>query len=793
MQASRIKSATLALVLSAIVLGAAAQVRYSAEVRRTSFGIPHIKANDYGSIGYGLGFSFAEDNVCLLAEELVTVRGERSKFFGPNATNAYGYRNLALDFVMRYATDDTAALTARFNEQPDDVKALIRGYIAGYNRYLADTGAANLPADCRNRAWVTPMTELDFQKLIRRYTMESSYIPFLEGLVAARPPAVSEAPKRAADENWHGTFDPQVAGTFDRAFWSSRGDFTGSNALAVGRDGVESGRSLLLGTPHFPWLGTLRFYQMHLTIPGTLDVMGASLSGAPVVNIGFNQNIAWSHTNDKAWHFNLYQLRLVPGRPTSYIFDGVERTMSTKTITVDALNADGTLSPRSQTFYSSHLGPMVVATSLPIPWGTTFAYAMKDGNADNFRLIEQWYRMNRASSVEGLRSALIDVLGIPWVNTTAVDRDGNAMYSDISAVTNFERRQFATCLPDDITFAVVFGLGGPPTLKGTTSACEPVRTGDGLKAELIPGEEMPFLIRSDYGHNANDSYWLGNPREPLFDVRISPMVGNIEPQNLRTRIGLQQTLARLAGSDGRTGNKFNMRNLQDIALSNRSLAAEMYLADIIAACGTSVLADVKRGCDVLKAWDGKYELASVGGHVFYELFVRINANLENWARVPFSVSDPINTPRGLNVTQAAVANGINSALDAAVKALDALRIPLNRPWGQVNLSVKGPTTFIPIHGGPGTALGIYNAINNTRVQGLGYAVITGTSYIQTVAFSESGPTAEGFLTYSQSVNPASPNYADQTVRFSAKNWIKLPFTEAEIAADPNLRTRTLTN
>ena len=29
-----------------------AQARYTAEVRRTSYGIAHIKANDYGSIGY---------------------------------------------------------------------------------------------------------------------------------------------------------------------------------------------------------------------------------------------------------------------------------------------------------------------------------------------------------------------------------------------------------------------------------------------------------------------------------------------------------------------------------------------------------------------------------------------------------------------------------------------------------------------------------------------------------------------------------------------------------------------
>jgi acyl-homoserine-lactone acylase len=34
------------------------------------------------------------------------------------------------------------------------------------------------------------------------------------------------------------------------------------------------------------------FLEMHLTIPGQLDVMGAALPGLPVINIGFNQHVA---------------------------------------------------------------------------------------------------------------------------------------------------------------------------------------------------------------------------------------------------------------------------------------------------------------------------------------------------------------------------------------------------------------------------------------------------------------------------------------------------------------------
>ncbi len=88
-------------------------------------------------------------------------------------------------------------------------------------------------------------------------------------------------------------------------------------------------------------------------------------------------------------------------------------------------------------------------------------------------------------------------------------------------------------------------------------------------------------------------------------------------------------------------------------------------------------------------------------------------------------------------------------------------------------------------------MGVYNKITSSLVPGLGYVVSTGTSYIQTVQFTDGGVNAQAFLSYSQSSNPASPHFADQTARFSAKQWITLPFTESAITSDPAYRTATI--
>ena len=50
-------------------------VGYSATVHFTEGGFPHIVANDFGSLGFGTGYASAQHNTCLLAENILQVRG----------------------------------------------------------------------------------------------------------------------------------------------------------------------------------------------------------------------------------------------------------------------------------------------------------------------------------------------------------------------------------------------------------------------------------------------------------------------------------------------------------------------------------------------------------------------------------------------------------------------------------------------------------------------------------------------------------------------------------------------
>src|SRR2546430_5202225 len=77
----------VALVLSALPTAPVAASGSSGvwvEIRRTQFGIPHILAHDWRSLGYGTGYAFAQDDICTIAQTYVTVDAERSRFFGPD-------------------------------------------------------------------------------------------------------------------------------------------------------------------------------------------------------------------------------------------------------------------------------------------------------------------------------------------------------------------------------------------------------------------------------------------------------------------------------------------------------------------------------------------------------------------------------------------------------------------------------------------------------------------------------------------------------------------------------------
>ena len=780
---------------------------YSAEVRRTEYGIPHIKAEEWGSLGYGYGYAYSQDNYCVTMREIALASGRSAELMGAQEGN------LDQDFLWRYLNGSKEEFRAKyFDTGPQFAQDLLKGYVAGMNRYLRETGVENLPegdAGCRGASWVFEVDEIDLFQYLRRIGLAGSSDQGIvrNAILAVQGPDVMNA-MAALDRLGVEALPGRAVAAAGQAIRPSE---VGSNAIALGGDATQNGGGLLLGNPHQPWNGSGRWYEAHLTIPGEYDVAGASLQGLPWIGIGFTKDVAWTHTVDYSTRFTLYELKLNPDNPLEYEYEGEWREITAQTVTVKAPQPDGSLQDVERTFYSSHYGLIVDLGAVnPLlagwPMFNGSVLSIRDANLDTgTRSAVQWVEKAQASNMAEFTDAL-GYIGNPVFHEFAADRNGDAFYGQISAVPRVTQAQLDSCvngigklLADASTYAF-FGMDG------SSSDCEWGEDADSPAGSNLYGyDARPKILTRNYVGNSNNSYWLSDANNPLtgFPVVLGWMGPEQHQQFLRTRITHLMIADRLAGQDELSETPlFDMDTLQGLMYANRVYGAEIALDDTLQICadyrqqaGADVpAADIDalaRTCEVLANWDRRVDLDSRGAQVFTEYWSGIRGVLGSafqnvvisdafWL-VDFDPTDPLNTPAGIDQ---AVQDNRDIVIAALLRAHDRLidaGVALDAPWGEVQYLERN-SARVPIHGGAGT-MGVFGAISAGLQEGGYKNPGSGNSYIQTVTWDESEcPIADTILTHSQSVRPDSDHYADQTKLYADKRWVRFPFCEEDIVA-----------
>ncbi|WCM92276.1 penicillin acylase family protein [Acidovorax sp. NCPPB 2350] len=784
---------------------------YQAEIRRTTMGVPHIKADSWGGAGFGIGYAQAQDNLCTMADAFLTYRGERSRHFGGDARVAYDSTlgrplNIESDFFHRHVI--SADVVGRMEaSQPETLRQMVEGFAAGYNRYLREAVASGTAhAACRAQPWLQPITAQDVWRRMFAANLAGGYSNFAAAIAnATLPPAAASAPagkvaaQRAARALAVRTagIDPSLTRVPSMQVGGTLG--IGSNALGFGSAATGEGSALLFGNPHWYWKGADRFYQAQLTIPGELDVSGVSFLGVPVVLIGFNGNVAWSHTVSTARRFGFYQLQLAEGDRTSYVRDGRRVGMAPSTITVQNRDASGALTDVTRTLYKTEYGPVADLSGLnpALAWSQTTAFAIRDINGDNYRTFRTWLRWSQAKTLDEFMDIQRQEAAVPWVNTVAVGRgDARAWYADIGAVPNVSAEQVAACTTA-FGKAVAAALPNVPFFDGSRSACDWQSDADSVQKGAVGPARMPSQLREDYVANMNDSYWLTNVRAPLtgFPAIFGP--AGTQAQSLRTRLGHAMVLDRFAGTDGYPGRLAGSAVVRQMVLGSRVFSAERFkdealgmvcAAPRIGLNGSEV--DVASACAALRAWDNTGTATARGSHVWDEFWRRAQALPEaQLYAVAFDPAHPIDTPRGL---RPGAADALRRAFAEAVQKVRASGFAMDATRGEVLFATRGGEK-IPLYGGCGWGYFTVTCSENPIDQG-GYAMDGqphGNTYMQVVTFPVGGVQAHTLLTHSLSDDPASPHYGDYTRAYGARQWLRVPFTEAEITGDANYRTVTV--
>ena len=763
---------------------------YDATITRTKHGIPHIVAKDFGSLGFGSGYAAAETSICTLADTVLTGRGQRSRYLGPNAkyddqvsmtgTNLQA-DTLATDLHDRQVVEKLLASNAGPGTQARD---MVKGYAAGVNAWLKKIGGTSKITDpsCRGAAYIQPnATANDIWYGVYLANLIASTGHFLTQITEARPPSATDpgipelpvntsfadAPKQLPDKQ-----------KLMAALGKDPKSPFGSNATAIGGSSSSTGRGMVLGNPHFPWRGRYRFTQQQLTIPGSYDVAGGSLVGSPVVNIGWNKDVAWSHTVSTAYRFTPYEYQTL-GSPTSYLTSEGIKQLDKRNVKVTVKNGDGSLSTVTKNLYRTDQGYVLDDPDALMNWTPTSFFAIRDANGEHLRTIDTFLDMGKATSASDLLARQDKAGGMPWVNTTAADRSGNALYADHSVVPNVSNALAQKCMTP--VGRVLFQVAGLPGLDGTraSSDCAWGSDSDAQRPGILGPKNLPDTTRRDWAMNANDSYWLPNPAQKLEG--FARIIGCEKCQRtLRTRMVDRYVMDHL-----KTG-KVSPTDLRGFEHQNRVMGAEVMGAnnDLVKVCEA---ADGGDACPVLAAWDKHSNVNSRGTHIFEEFVTRLPTvpllGTEAYWQVPFNESDPVDTPRDLNENNPQVIQ----AMKDAIASLRSKGIAMNATWGSLQVAGDTGAPPIPLGGGLGDEAGNANALasRNPVTNSGKYKPITyGSSHIQAISFLDGGGIdTKTILTYGQSENPTSPWSKDQTEMFGKKQWVSFPFTPAQISAD----------
>lgn len=789
-------TALAAAILVVLIAAAPAAAAREATITRTAQDIPTITAKTIEGGGYGIGYAMAEDNICEMAELFTTVEGRRAEFFGTRKANGTwsGATPSNVDSDVYWSYINATGRIEQMLETPPpngplpEAFDLLDGFIEGYNAFLRDTGVENLEDPrCRGAAWVRPITRIDIARRVYALATRAGRGLAPEGIANATPPRplLRGGPREAMPSS--ATIDDLVGRM------AASANTQGSNSMALGSEATTTGRGILVHNPHWTWDGLDRFWQYHLDVPGQLHTSGMTFLAAPLTMIGHNERVAWTATVSAARRLAIVRVPLLPSDPTKYLVDGRVHEMTRTPVTIRVRQADGTLTTRTRTVYGTIHGP--VTTSFYgagiFPWTSVAAFAIRDVGDENVRMVNQFFEFNRSTSVRQMKKIGDRYSANPWATHTAVDDRGEVYFADGGAVPNLSDAHADRC--NTLLGRTLWRLAGLAVLDGAHGNCDVPNDPAAAAPRVMPSDRQPSLIRRDYATNSNEGAWLTNPEQKLegYSRIFGPARSHRWP---RTRTGLRLVAERLAGTDGRPGNKFSRQLAQDVLFDNRSILAEEWAGPLAQLCRTTprmvdstlAVVDVRAACPALEKWDRRFDLDSGGAVLFTRFLEHVGARIDSvtaftglpnmpfWRR-PFNPDDPVNTPSGLNVAWP----GVSTAFARAVRELRQRGIPFDAAQREYTVAPYGGAG-VGLHGSDGM-FGTFNAIDidwkGDRFEIGG----GGPSFVMVTSFTDGCVDDRSLLLGSQrSEKSGWPLAGEQVKLYAKKEWIDPPFCDGEI-------------
>ena len=655
----------------------AAARQYAREVviNRDKWGIPHIFGKSDNAAAFGLAYAHAEDDFPLIQGSLVAARGNLARL-------KLAKISIVNDYLVQLL-DIPGHTERQYRTLPEKFRTFLQAYAEGLNYY------AHLHPDEADGRFF-PVSGKD---IMAGFVHK---LPLLMGVGRV----LKDLTSRPADRLG-------IGAVFQKRFeWNAPpgldGRLAGSNAHAVGLQRSADGKVRLNINSHQPWEGPVAWYEAHVVSSEGWNAIGGTFPGAPVILHGHNRHLGWAHTVNRPDFIDVYKLEMHPDGALEYRFDGKWLPLKVKdaAIEIDLGLFSWTL---HRDVYASVHGPVIKLKA--------GFFALRYAGADRHgAAVLQWYRMNKAASLDQWKAAMA-MQALPMMNTVFADKEN--IYYVYNALLPVRKE----------------GFDWMSILPGNTS--------DAVWHTYLPFEALPQVLNPPSG-------LVLNTNSTPFKATVG--AGNPRPQDFSPTLGIETIMNNRAirshelfGTDESITREEFQRYKFDRRYSKHSPLYRDVLGPLLDGYQPANEAE-ERALIVLKDWNGEMDENSAGATL---------------ARL---IYEPIHTVK--------IYRPVGTRLPAPAETFQAAVRFLKRHYGRVDVPLgtvqrlRRGKTDLPVGGGTDTLNAVHTRRAGDKVVGR-----QGDSYILIAEFSDEGVESWAIHQYGNVNRESSPHYDDQAPLF----------------------------
>lgn len=366
-----------------------------ATIRWNEHMVPFIEAETDRDAGFCLGLVHAHLREAQMEFVKMLAQGRLAEFLGPLA--------IEVDRALRIVDLGRAAPEIE-RQMPDETKAWTQAYVDGLNHYWARVPKRAPEFKLLSRGH-EPWTVRDVLTVGRLIGADFYWLTYF-ALLKERGKAGFLDLWRRVREAGECTADPFGPGAGPAAIANilSSTNRAGSNSVAVAAHRSATGGAMIASDPHLGMSLPNLWLLAGLRSP-SLEIVGMTLPGVPIVALGRNPDIAWGGTNLRAASTDLFEVSHLE--------------CETREVTIKSRF----WLDRKRTVRNSAFGPIISDTKLfPGQPGETIAFRWVGHEVTDE--ITSFLRAAKSRTPEELRQAFVGY-GLTPLNVIFADRQGN--------------------------------------------------------------------------------------------------------------------------------------------------------------------------------------------------------------------------------------------------------------------------------------------------------------------------------------------------------------------------------